>query len=191
MKFVLLILVVIVAASAWENLRCSPGNAPCPIQFKSLHFENTILMAEIVNTAAQKFVGGHLAMETQGHGCVLFFCGWSDGPVLNNETCDWGFCKPGNVLVDPHETRIIQLDFRQALIQAQGTSGCCSKDSNCGCILQGVATFKDEGETKDIANVHMAFNCDLSAKGNPRNCAVTPLPLEEPEIKKAPILSSQ
>jgi hypothetical protein len=67
------------------------------------------------------------SQTTQGYGCMLFFCGWQDGPVIDLPTCQYNGVQcdaSGNILA-PHQEATIVVDFVAAITQAKATSGCC------------------------------------------------------------------
>jgi len=96
-------------------------------------------------------------MTTQGYGCFLGFCMWADGATLDDPACDWdGFLCKGPAIIDPSETKEVTMDFRQALLEAGNTGGCCKNDPGCGCMIRGTATFTN---TVDYAKLYMEFTC--------------------------------
>jgi len=109
-------------------------------------------------------------MTTQGYGCLGPFCLWSDGPTLNDPACDWdGFlCDPDLNIIGAGETKEVSMDFRQALLEAGNTSGCCRNAPGCGCMIRGTATFKNAAE---YAKVYMEFTC-VNLKGPVFDCRI-------------------
>jgi len=175
MQAAILCLLFVSSAIAWKNLACklpNGGTGPCPIQIQSMEFTGGTpnLAIKVKNTGAEEYVGGHLRMTTEGYGCILFFCSWQAGPTLLNTTCDWGFCHPNGVFLLPHEEKTNSVNFTQAIIMAEKTTGCCTKNPECGdCILRGIATFLGVGN-RELGVVEMSFFCDLKTR---RNCKIT------------------
>mmetsp|Transcript_28710 Transcript_28710/g.31880 ORF Transcript_28710/g.31880 Transcript_28710/m.31880 type:complete len:175 (+) Transcript_28710:845-1369(+) len=160
-------LIIAVAAVGFKNDPCNGG--ACTVQFKSMRFAGSVLTAEIENTGSSPIDAGNLVMETEGYGCIVFLCMWGEGPTLDDPTCSWpGMnCQNGN-LINGGETKVVTMDFEEALEEAKQTTGCCSVDRSCnatpgeaGCMLRGLATFSNGGG--DYAKVFVEFTCDLSS----------------------------
>jgi len=166
-------LALVAFTHAWKNLPCRTGT--CPVQITQMAFQDpktAHLTIGFDNKGNEEYKEGTLRIYTQGHGCVLFFCSWADGPLLNNATCDWGICTDG-VFLHPGEKKSADINFHDALATAHRTSGCCSPSNDCdGCIIKGEATwFSSSGA--EIAKVEMGFFCTLSTRNG---CRVTARP---------------
>jgi len=111
-------------------------------------------------------------MTTEGHGCILFFCQWAAGPTLDDPTCDWsGFACDGQHILRPDvdNNKAVTMDFTEALLEAGATTGCCSNNAACGCMIRGTATFRNgNGE---YAKVYMEFTCS-NLRGPNFNCRI-------------------
>eukprot|EP01123_Difflugia_compressa_P005955 TRINITY_DN18087_c0_g1_i1.p1 TRINITY_DN18087_c0_g1~~TRINITY_DN18087_c0_g1_i1.p1 ORF type:complete len:187 (-),score=31.64 TRINITY_DN18087_c0_g1_i1:22-582(-) len=144
----------------WVQKTCNGGSV-CPVQFDDMLFDGSILRATISQSSSTSLEAGQLTMTTEGHGCILFFCQWADGPTLDNPTCDWpGMTCSGNQLFAPGVTqKDVHMDFRTALDDAKATTGCCTEDSKCGCKLRGTATFRNSGGEYSV--VYIEFTCDF------------------------------
>jgi len=112
-------------------------------------------------------------MTTQGYGCLLFFCQWADGPTLDDPACSWpGFNCEGETILRPDlGQKDVTMDFRPALLEAGNTSGCCSNDRNCGCMLRGTATFRNSNG--EYAKVYIEFTCQNLKGPDTFNCKIS------------------
>jgi len=154
------LVIAIVNAGFWEELHCN-GGQECRLQFKELQFQGTKLHMHVENIHDEPIRGGNTNMTTEGYGCVIFFCGWQAGPVINEETCTYpGVVCNGNYLVQGKEKKTVIVDFTKAVQQAKDTTGCCSVDSSCGCMIRGVAAMSN-GEQGEYARVSMGFSCNF------------------------------
>jgi len=168
---------VIAANAGWSQLTCNGGQA-CQIQFRQMSFSGTDWHATIQNNGPAEHEG-QVHLQTQGYGCVLFFCSWVDGPEANNETCDFGsgVCN-GGVFVGANEQKQITVPFLDFLVMAQDTSGCCSTDPSSSCNLGGVATFYRQGTNTELSRINMKFFCNLNTRP-PSNCRIPTLSVGE------------
>jgi len=165
--FVLLVVLLpFISATGWKQNKC--GNQDCQVQFKRVYFDKLLLRGTIVNTGSSIIQGGNLKMTTNGYGCILFFCSWSAGPILDDPACSWpGMGCDGESLLAPGEQKEIFMDFSEAINQAKATTGCCSVDNKCndtppsnnaGCMMKGTATFSNGSGT--YSSVSIEFSCD-------------------------------
>jgi len=157
----LVLAVLVVVFAEWTELYCNT-NQECQIKFTEPHFVGPVLHVDAHNTGTTALQGGRLVMETQGYGCILFICQWADGPVLDNATCDWGWCEDDGTLLQPGQHKRFTMNFTEALIEANNTNGCCSRDRE-GNNLRGTSIFTNNG--LETAAVFMSFYCDIRNLG--------------------------
>jgi len=129
-------------------------------------------------------------MTTQGYGCVII-CFWANGATLNDPTCDWpGMeCKDSNVIIPvAGDSKDVFMDFRQALLEAGRTTGCCRNDPACRCMIRGTATFNQgtaNNPAEEYSKVYMEFTC-ASLAGPNFGCSIPTF--EEVEADQSALL---
>jgi len=173
-----LLVIISLAFAPYTNQPCTRPNGStgtCHVQYSELRFTGPLLRATIRNHHTQHIIGGELELRPEGYGCILFFCAWQPGTTLLDPTCSWPgmSCSGEGHLIAPGESKTVEMDFTEALIEAGGTSGCCSNDGCCN--LRGTATHKN-GPDGEYAKIYMSFSCTLRA---PYQCTVTQFEDEE------------
>jgi len=135
----------------------------CIVQFTALEFSGQVLYATARYQGSTAISTGALVMTTEGYGCVVFFCQWGKGPTLNDPMCSWPkMCAAPNTFFSGAGSRDLEMDFTEAINEAKKTSGCCTRNSSCGCMLRGYATFYD-ADNNEVSKVYMGFTCNFSA----------------------------
>jgi len=160
MSYLFVFLFAFLIDASWKELTCN-GGKPCDLHILTMKFEGTKLIWEVQNKATVDIVGGNTRMTTQGYGCFIFFCQWQNGPVVDMNTCDYNGieCEDGK-LINGSSHKTLVTDFREAIIQARDTDGCCSVDSGCGCMIKGVSVMKND-ELGEYSQISLAFKCDF------------------------------
>eukprot|EP01125_Pyxidicula_operculata_P012944 TRINITY_DN4264_c0_g1_i1.p2 TRINITY_DN4264_c0_g1~~TRINITY_DN4264_c0_g1_i1.p2 ORF type:complete len:178 (-),score=36.55 TRINITY_DN4264_c0_g1_i1:600-1133(-) len=168
MKYLLVVLAVVVLSQAAQQCNYEGKTQDCPVQLDNLKFDGLLLKGTLSNPAKVPVGDVRLVMKTEGYGCVLFFCGFAAGPTLDDPACSWPglTCqKQDGVAVlyakdAGYGTRDVEMDFTEAIKEAQATSGCCDVSSECGCQIRGTATFIDKSTNNEYGKVDLAFACN-------------------------------
>jgi len=134
-------------------------------------------------------MGGDLHLAPHGYGCLFFFCSWQPGTPLHDPTCSWPgmSCSGQGHLIAPGESKTVEMDFTDALVEAGGTTGCCSRDGCCN--LKGTATHSNP-QHGEYAKLDLSFLCNFvppyvcnvaqfDEEGNPIVVEENPIVVEE------------
>jgi len=158
------LVLISVAFAPYSNQPCTYRDGrtgPCHVQYSALRFTGPVLRATIKNTYNSPIMGGNLVLKPEGYGCILFFCAWQPGSELNDPTCTWpGMACSGENLIAAGESKTVEMDFTEALVEAGGTSGCCSNDGCCNLRGTAIHTNPQDGE---YAKIFMSFSCTFKA----------------------------